>query len=93
MRCFWRCVVLNDGYNSFYRVGHQTIWDIIISTHPLSLLKARCAYYVFRSTPRALRRLSCPICAMSELPGRGRGVKAWLRIFHSPTPKTKGIGM
>jgi hypothetical protein len=30
---------------------------------------------------------------MSELPGRGRGVKAWLRIFHSPTPKTKGIGM
>jgi hypothetical protein len=73
--------------HSFYLCRPPTTLSLIINTHLLSLLKGRCAYYVFRSTLRALRRLSCPICAMNDQPGQDMGcdgVVTYLPFTNAP---------
>jgi hypothetical protein len=75
-----------DNY-SFYLFRARNNPDILISTHLLRRLRARCAYYVFRSTPRALRRLSCPVCAMNDQPGQDMGcdgVVTYLPFTNAP---------
>jgi hypothetical protein len=73
--------------HSFYLCRPPTTLETIISTHLLSLLKERGAYHAFRSTPRALRRLSCPVCAMNGQPGQDTGcdgVVTYLPLTNAP---------
>jgi hypothetical protein len=64
MRCFWRCL----GVKRWIITGFPPITlGITISTHLLKVRKVRRACHMFRLTLRAFRRLSCRVCAMSDL--------------------------
>jgi hypothetical protein len=91
-------LALRGGYmmdiHSFYLCRPPITLDVTISTHLWRLLKERSAYYVFRSTLRALRRLSCPICAMNDQPEQDTGcdgVVTYLPFTNAPDKRDRPI--
>jgi hypothetical protein len=80
--------------HSCYLFRQRNNLGILISTHLLRHLKARCAYYVLRPTPRALRRLSYPVYAMNDQPGQDMGcdgVITYLPLTNAPDKRDEPI--